>query len=204
MRTTKPTGITRTLWLGFSFSLVVLLAVLYAPTQTISVASKSAAQSSQLPGTGQRITVQTDLVTVTVTVKDKQGNNVLGLEKQAFSVLDDKLPQEISFFTDAEAPVSIGILFDVSGSITGAKTERARQALARFVHTSDRRDDYFLIAFNSRANLLIDKTHDADALLRTLSGVRPSGDTALHDAVYLGAEKLQRAEHPKRALPIDY
>lgn len=202
MHTKNPTGTARTLWRQRSFWLVILLGALYAWPQTVRVDSKSGAQSSPLLGTGQRVTVNTDLVTMTITVQDKQGNNILGLQKQAFSILDDKVPQKIRFFTDADAPVSIGILFDVSGSMTGAKTERARQALARFVQTSDRRDDYFLIAFNSRANMLIDRTHDADALLRTLRGVRADGDTALYDAVYLGAEKLQRGEQPKRVLLV--
>ena len=66
----------------------------------------------------------TDLVTLTVTVTDTYGRYVSGLNKSAFSVLDEKQPQEITFFSDDDAPVSVGVIFDVSGSMGGDKIRR--------------------------------------------------------------------------------
>ena len=144
--------------------------------------------------------INTDLVTFTVTVTDTYGRYVSGLNKSAFSVFDDKLPQDISFFSDDDAPVSVGVIFDVSGSMSGDKIRRAREALSRFIQTSHNSDEYFLIAFNSRAQLLLDRTRDGNQVLDKLTFVQTRNNTALYDACYLGVEKVQRGAHPKRAL----
>lgn len=148
------------------------------------------------------VRVKTDLVTITLTVQDLFGRYVTGLNKEAFSVTDNNQPQDITFFSDSDAPVSVGILFDVSGSMSGEKIAKARKALSRFLLTSHPSDEYYLIAFNSRAQLLLDRSRDADAVLRKLTLVQPKQDTALYDAVYLGVEKVSRGTHQKRALLI--
>jgi Ca-activated chloride channel family protein len=135
-------------------------------------------------------------------VTDVYGRYVMGLGKDAFTVLDNNKEQEISFFSDTDAPVSLGILFDVSGSMGGEKIVKARKALARFINTSHPNDEYFLIAFNSRAQLLLDRTRDGDAVLQKLTLVNPKQNTALYDAVYLGLERVTRGAHQKRALLI--
>ncbi|HYE15076.1 MAG TPA: VWA domain-containing protein, partial [Pyrinomonadaceae bacterium] len=146
------------------------------------------------------VIVHTDLITLTVTVTDTYGRFVTGLGKNAFTVLDDKVPQEITFFSDEDAPVSLGVIFDVSGSMGGDKIMRAREALARFIDTSHSRDEYFLIGFNSRAQLLLDRTRDSDSLMQKLTFVQTKGQTALYDACYLGVEKVTRGTHQKRAV----
>ena len=150
-------------------------------------------------GQGPIIT-QTDLITFTVTVTDTYGRYVSGLGKGAFTVFDEKKPQEITFFSDDDAPVSVGVIFDVSGSMNGEKVKRARDALSKFIQTSHNMDEYFLIAFNSRAQLLLDKTRDGNQVLDKLTFVQTRNNTALYDACYLGVEKVQRGAHPKRAL----
>jgi Ca-activated chloride channel homolog len=146
------------------------------------------------------VIVNTDLITLTVTVTDTYGRYVSGLGKKAFTVLDEKQPQEITFFSDDDAPVSVGVIFDVSGSMSGDKVKRARDALSRFIQTSHNSDEYFLIAFNSRAQLLLDRTRDGNSVLDKLTFVQTRNNTALYDACYLGVEKVQRGVHPKRAL----
>ena len=146
------------------------------------------------------VIVNTDLITFTVTVTDTYGRYVSGLGKNAFTVMDDKKPQEITFFSDDDSPVSVGVIFDVSGSMGGDKIRRARDALSKFIQTSHDSDEYFLIAFNSRAQLLLDKTRDGNAVLDKLTFVQTKNNTALYDACYLGVEKVQRGSHPKRAL----
>jgi len=146
------------------------------------------------------IITNTDLVTFNVTVTDSYGRFVSGLSKNAFTILDENKRQEITFFSDEDAPVSVGVLFDVSGSMGGDKVIRARDALAHFIQTSDERDEYFLIGFNSRAQLLVDRTRDGNALLDKLTFLHTKGNTALYDACYLGVERVQRGTHAKRAL----
>jgi Ca-activated chloride channel homolog len=144
--------------------------------------------------------INTDLITLTVTVTDTYGRYVSGLSQKAFTILDEKQPQEITYFSDDDSPVSVGVIFDVSGSMSGDKIKHAREALAKFIQTSHNSDEYFLIAFNSRAQLLLDKTRDGNAVLDKLTFVQTKNNTALYDACYLGVEKVQRGLHSKRAL----
>ena len=146
------------------------------------------------------VIINTDLITLTVTVTDTYGRYVSGLTKNAFTLLDQKVPQEITFFSDEDSPVSVGVIFDVSGSMSGEKVRKAREALSKFIQTSHNSDEYFLIGFNSRAQLLLDKTRDGNAVLDKLMFVETRNNTALYDACYLGVEKVQRGAHPKRAL----
>lgn len=148
------------------------------------------------------INIKTDLVTLTLTVQDIYGRYVSGLSKKAFTIIDNGEEQEITYFSDTDAPVSVGILFDVSDSMSGEKIGKARKALERFINTSHPNDEYFLIAFNSRAQLLLDRTRDGEAVLRKLTLVQPRNNTALYDAVYLGAEKVTRGTHQKKAMLI--
>ena len=166
-------------------------------TPTPPAAEPSPAQEL---GSNNPVITNTDLITFTVTVTDTYGRFVSGLGKSAFTVLDEKKPQEITFFSDDDAPVSVGVIFDVSGSMSGDKVNRAREALSKFIQTSHNMDEYFLIAFNSRAQLLLDKTRDGNAVLDKLTFVQTRSNTALYDACYLGVEKVQRGAHPKRAL----
>src|SRR5215210_3302738 len=160
--------------------------------------------AQQKPGTevDDKIPVitNTDLITFTVTVTDLYGRFVSGLSKNAFTILDNKETQEIAYFSDDDSPVSVGVLFDVSGSMSGDKVRRARDALAHFIQTSHDRDEYFLIGFNSRAQLLMDKTRDGNAVLDKLTFVQTKSNTSLYDACYLGVERVQRGTHSKRAL----
>ncbi|MGI8470207.1 MAG: VWA domain-containing protein [Pyrinomonadaceae bacterium] len=148
------------------------------------------------------ISVTTDLVTLTLTVQDPYGRYVSGLGKNAFTILDNNQEQNITFFDDTDAPISVGILFDVSGSMSGEKIQRARTALERFINTSHPMDEYFLIAFNSRAQLLLDRTRNGEAVLDKLALVQPRDNTALYDACYLGVERVTRGTHQKKALLI--
>jgi Ca-activated chloride channel family protein len=141
---------------------------------------------------------KTDLVSVPVTVTDAYNRLVTGLDRQHFEVYEDKVKQEISFFSDDDSPVNLGIVFDVSGSMKG-KIDRAKDALKAFIQTSHSDDDFFLVAFNQRANLLAEFT-DGDALANKLTLVDPKGQTAIYDAAYLGIEKVKQGRHSRNAI----
>lgn len=171
------------------------------PVGSPAAATGSATAAAATPGDDQLI-VNSDLITLNVTLTDTYGRFVTGLTKEAFTVLDDKEPQEITFFSDEDAPVSLGVIFDVSGSMGKDKIAKAREALKHFIETSHDGDEYFLIGFNQRSQVLLDRTRDSDALLTKLTYVQTKGQTALYDACYLGVEKVTRGTHPKRALLI--
>jgi len=157
---------------------------------------------AQEEDTDKPISVKTDLVTLTLTVTDLYGRFVSGLNKNAFTVFDGNEEQEITFFSDVDAPISVGILFDVSGSMSGEKIGKARKALERFINTSHPSDEYFLIAFNNRAQLLLDRTRDGESVLQKLTIVQTKGQTALYDACYLGVERVTRGTRQKKAMLI--
>src|SRR5215471_13328967 len=153
----------------------------------------------QKPGGQYRLPMPgTDLVSLTVTVTDSLNRLVSGLDRRHFEVYEDKVKQEISFFSDADAPVNMGIVFDVSGSMKG-KLDRARDALKAFSQTSHSDDDFFLVGFNQRAKLLAEFT-DGDALANKLTLIDPKGQTALYDAAYLGIEKVKQGRHSRNAI----
>lgn len=185
---------------GSSLRTICLLFALLISAAAVSAQQAQPTPPEQDPSAPVRI--KTDLVTLTLTVTDVYGRYVMGLGKNAFTVLDNNQEQEITFFSDTDAPVSLGVLFDVSGSMSGEKIQKARKALSRFINTSHPNDEYFLIAFNSRAQLLLDRTRDGDAVLQKLTLVSPRQNTALYDAVYLGIERVTRGSHQKRALLI--
>ncbi|MEQ1603961.1 MAG: VWA domain-containing protein [Pyrinomonadaceae bacterium] len=146
--------------------------------------------------------IQTDLVTLTLTVQDTWGRVVSSLAKKHFSVFEDGVEQEISFFEDVDAPASIGIIYDVSGSMGGGKIGRSRRALERFMLTSHPSDEFSLITFSDKVQLLADRTRDINAVLDKLTLVKPGGNTAFYDGVYLGADRVMRGSHNKKALLI--
>jgi Ca-activated chloride channel family protein len=144
------------------------------------------------------IIIDTELVSFTVTVTDPNARLVTGLTKQHFEIYEDKVKQDITFFNDDDVPVSMGIIFDVSGSMKG-KIDRAREALKAFIQTSHNDDDFFLVGFNQRASLLAEFT-DGDTITNKFTLVDPRGQTALYDAAYLGIEKVKQGRHTKRAI----
>ncbi len=183
----------------FAFHGVFTLLILISLTSFLTAQEKPAAQPIEDDGEEK---VQVDLATFTLTVTDYYGRYVSGLTKDAFTVFDDNIEQEIVYFSDADAPVSLGILFDISGSMSGEKIGKARNALERFINTSHPNDEYFLIAFNQRAQLLLDRTRDGEAVLQKLTLVEPKNNTALYDACYLGVERVTRGAHKKKAILI--
>jgi Ca-activated chloride channel family protein len=172
------------------------------PATTAATATVVAASANATPAGDDRYVINTDLINLNVTLTDIYGRYVTGLSKDAFTVWDDKEQQDIQFFSDDDAPISMGVIFDVSGSMGKDKLNRAREALRHFVDTSHDSDEYFLIGFNSRAQLLMDRTRDSDAMLSKLTFVESKGNTALYDACYLGVERVTRGTHPKRALLV--
>jgi len=145
------------------------------------------------------VKVDVDLVLVSAAVTDHDGSPVTGLEKSHFQVWEDKVEQDIRYFSAEEIPVSLGVVFDISSSM-GDKLSVARDAVTRFLNTGASRDEYALIEFNNRPHVTQDFTSDITEFQNRIALVSSSGSTALYDAVYLGIEKLRRAHNRRKAL----
>lgn len=147
------------------------------------------------------LTLQTRLVTCDVTVEDGSGRYVPGLERGAFTVLEDGVPQEIAFFSTGDEPITIGIVLDVSRSMAPGFAG-AVEALERFADTCAPGDEFFVITFADRPVLVCDFTRDAKTAFNSLVLEAPKGDTTLVDAAMFGLEKAQKGAHRRRALLI--
>ncbi len=145
--------------------------------------------------------VDTNLVLVPLTVTDPMDRLVTGLEQQNFQIYEDNRAQTIRAFSCDDAPVSIGIILDLSGSMAD-KVVRARGALLQFMQTSNPEDEFFVIGFNDRPFLLSDFTSDVNKVEANLANLHPERRTALLDAIYLGLQKMKQAKWPRKALLI--
>lgn len=171
---------------------VLLLAVLS------SAAQQDRADSQQFPP----IKVEVQLVSLTATVEDNQGHAVAALQKQDFEVYEDGVLQEIAVFhNDERVPVSIGVIFDTSGSMVD-KMDEVQDAVIHFIDTTNPEDDIFLVRFSSHVSLVEDFTGDRQRLRRAVGRLSPGGSTALYEAVVTGLQHLQGGKYRKKALLV--
>jgi Ca-activated chloride channel family protein len=147
------------------------------------------------------VKVGVDLVLVPVTVTDHKDHLVLGLEKDSFSVFEGANQQVIRHFSSEDAPISLGILLDTSSSMYG-KMERSREAVVQLLRSSNPSDEFFLIGFADRPELLVDFASSVDAIQDGISRAVPEGLTSLLDALYLGLDKMKDAHNKRKALLI--
>jgi Ca-activated chloride channel family protein len=143
--------------------------------------------------------VDIDLVMVNVSVTDPENHVITDLKSDNFQLFEDKVEQQIKYFSSEVAPLSLGIVFDISHSMEN-KLELARTAAVRFLETGTPEDEYFLIEFSNRAEVTEDFTTDISRLRDQLSLKPAAGATALYDAVYLGLSKVKAGANPKKAL----
>jgi len=169
--------------------------------QPVIAAPPSPVVDAALKTHSKPMKVDVDLVLVPVTITDPMNRLVTGLDKENFSILEGKEAQEIRHFSSEDAPVSLGVIFDLSGSMN-SKIERAREAIIEFFKTANPQDEFFLITFADKPEQLSDFTQSVDEIQGKLVYTVPKGRTALLDAIYLGINKMHLAKYQKRALLI--
>ena len=148
-----------------------------------------------------RIRVDVNLVLIPVTVTDPLNRLVTGLERENFFVLENNVQQQIRSFSTEDAPITVGIVFDLSGSMT-SKFAKARQALTEFLRTSNPQDEFFVVGFNDRPEIMVDYTSSVDDIEARMVTAHPNNRTALLDAIYLGVNKLKQAKYERKTLLI--
>ncbi|HTV64323.1 MAG TPA: VWA domain-containing protein [Bryocella sp.] len=142
-----------------------------------------------------------DLVLVPVTVTDPMNRLVAGLEKDSFMLAENGHPQQIRSFSKEDAPISLGVIFDCSGSMAD-KIDQSRQAAVEFFRTANPADEFFLVAFSDHPELLVDYTSSVDEVQNRLEYALPRGSTSLLDAIYLGLDRMRQARNERKALLI--
>jgi Ca-activated chloride channel homolog len=149
----------------------------------------------------QGLHLDVDLALVNVTVTDPYNRLVTGLDPDNFRVYEDNIEQEVVTFSSEDVPISIGVIFDYSGSMSN-KIGKAREAAVQFFKTANPQDEFFLVSFNERAELTSSFTNSVEDLQSRMMLTAPKGRTALLDAIYLGLSQMRGAKNGKRALLI--
>ncbi len=150
---------------------------------------------------GSTMHIDVDMALVNVTVTDPYNRLVTGLDPDNFRVFEDNVEQEVVSFSSEDVPISIGVIFDFSGSMSN-KIGKAREAALQFFKTANPQDEFFLVSFNERAELTSAFTNSVEDLQSRLMLTAPKGRTALLDAIYLGLSEMRGAHNAKRALLI--
>jgi len=145
--------------------------------------------------------VDVDVVLIPVTITDPMNRLVTGLEREHFVVYEGSQKQEIRHFSSEDAPISLGVIFDLSGSMNN-KVEKARDAVVEFFKTANPEDEFFMVTFNEKPELLEDFTQSVEEIQAKLIYSNPKGRTALLDAIYLSLAKMRDAKHRKKALLV--
>jgi len=178
-------------------SLLLIIAVSIG--SVVSFSGQTRAESQKSPTPVFRVGVET--VFVKVSVSDPIGRYVTGLEKEHFKVYEDKVEQEIDYFIQQAAPISVGIIFDVSASMKDNNNIRkAKAAIARFLQQGNPEDEYFLITFNQKTTLVQSFTDQSSTLQSDVAFQKPGGRTAMYDAIYMGLDQIRGAKNEKKAL----
>ncbi len=199
---------------GFLFSLIpVVCSLAFAPLQAgpdddkvsitprVKPTNDKDTKNSELQRRPANIRVDTTLVQINVTVTDPLNRFVTGLEKEHFRLFEDKVEQSVLQFSSEDAPLSIGLVFDTSGSM-GPKLQKSRQAAAEFFKTANPEDEFFLIEFNDRPQLIAGFTPDTEEIQNKLTFAQSKGKTALLDGVYMAMNHMKKARNPRKAVLI--
>jgi Ca-activated chloride channel family protein len=165
------------------------------------VANQDLVASTKLSAHVRPLKVDVDLVLVPVTITDPMNRLVTGLEKQNFQLFEGNTAQEIRTFSSEDAPVSLGVIFDSSGSMS-SKMDRAKDAVIEFFKTANPQDEFFMITFSDEPEEVSDFTSSVDEIQNKLVFAVPRKRTALLDAIYMGVSKMRQAKYPKKALLI--
>jgi Ca-activated chloride channel family protein len=147
------------------------------------------------------IRVDANLVLVPVTVTDVRGAPFRGLTRDAFQIFENGIERRLKYFTAEDAPISLGIVFDASGSMQG-KLDQSRAAVADLFWTVIPGDEFFAVEVSDSPKLLCDLTDDPQRIEQSLAGISARSTTALLDSIYLAIQHLKHARNSRRALLI--
>lgn len=162
-----------------------------------AVTGQSISTRQQQPD--ERVVVGTSLVTVNVIVTDGNGRYVKGLSQDQFTVYDNKVKQQVAYFSSEPSPLAIGIVCEIHES-TPEQTRRVLAAVKQFTSTLRSEDEFFFMAFGEHGSFTTDFVPSLDQVLDHLRGVKPGGPSSLYDSVYLAATRLTKARNLKKAL----
>ncbi|MCL4793428.1 MAG: VWA domain-containing protein [Bryobacteraceae bacterium] len=183
--------------------LLASLGAIYAqaPRTAIIPRTKAPAAEPESDRIAPNLRIDTNLVLIPVTVTTPMNQFVTGMDKENFRLFEDKVEQEVSYFASFDAPLSVGLVFDASGSM-GQKLVKSRQAAAQFFKTANPEDEFFLIQFNDRPQMVVDYTRDTEEIMTRLTFTQAKGRTSLLDGMYQALTHLRKGKNPRKAILV--
>ncbi len=169
--------------------------------QVVASADARGIVNTEMPVRTRSLRRDVNLVLVPVTVTDPMNRLVAGLDKENFVLTENGQPQQIRSLSSEDAPISLGVIFDLSGSMVD-KIDKSRQAVIDFFRTANPQDEFFLVTFSDEPEVLVDFTSSVDDIQNQLALAVPQGSTSLLDAVYLGINRMRQAHNARKALLI--
>jgi Ca-activated chloride channel family protein len=145
--------------------------------------------------------VDTSLVLIPTQVTTREGSPIMDLKRDNFRIYENGAEQAITYFAKDDAPVSVGLLLDSSGSMKNKK-QKSAEAAAAFFRTANSEDEFFLIEFDEHPKLAVPFTRNTDLLYQEISHTRPFGRTSLFDAIHMALGVMKTARHDRKALVI--
>jgi Ca-activated chloride channel family protein len=183
------------------FARAMLVFLCLSSAMLIFAQKAEVSSTSDKSSKSETLRVDVDLVLVNAVVTDSDNRFVTGLKPENFEIWEDKVPQEIQYFSNEDVPLSAGIIFDVSGSMQ-ATLPVARSAAVTFLRMGNPEDEYFLVEFSDSAQLAQDFTADITKLQQRIAFNNARGRTALYDALYLGLDTVSHGSNSRKALVL--
>jgi len=148
-----------------------------------------------------RFRTEVDQVVVYVSVYDEDSQLVSGLEKNEFTLFEDKLEQEITSFAQMDVPSTVGIVVDSSGSMR-SKMTKVEEAMNIFLDQNNSENELFMIRFDDDVELEEDFTREVEDIRDAIGNIVVRGGTALYDSIYLSVEKSRQGNESRRVIVV--
>ena len=196
----------RRAWAFILFERGLVILTLFTSLALAQTTTESKAQQTTSPPDLQQGAVPTfrahaDLVLIPVTVTDDVNRFVLGLQKEDFQLFEDGVEQNVSLFSGEDAPLSVGVLFDKSASMS-YKLGSSRDAITQLLNALNKEDEAFLVEFADLATLSVGFTGNTVEIRSALKNAQASGMTALLDAVNTGLVEMKEAKNSRKAIVV--
>jgi Ca-activated chloride channel homolog len=172
------------------------------PSPLLSTAAQgSAQQTPAVPQTPAHSNQPAALVSISVEVTDPRNRFVTGLDKDNFRLFEDGVEQEIARFSSEDNALSVGIVFDISGSV-GGRFDQSRQAVGRFFEDAHPKDEFFLVQFTDRPHLITGFTTNAEQIRDRLTLKQSNDKAALLEGIYMAVREMNKARNPRKILLV--
>ena len=167
----------------------------------VSIVPRSRPESPAAGALEVHLRVDASLVLIPIHATSARGTAVTDLVKENFRLYEDGVEQKVTYFSKQDSPVSVGLVFDSSGSMAN-KIRESAEAAAAFFKTANTDDEFFLVEFGERPKLMMPFTSDSDQIYKKIARTKAFGRTSLIDAIHLALVQMKNARNSRKAIVL--